>query len=183
MLQYCWIDTYLGPPNYIVYNTGKNFASKEFRQFAALIAVSTKTVPVKAHWSIGLVKRAHPMLRRAYQIITEKLQGSGTIKELNLQITVKTVNDTAGPDGLVLTLLVFRAYPRISTLNPLTPTITQQATTVRKAMAKVAKIRAKRQVNNALNQRNSPSVEAIHNLPLNSDILVWQEGNTSHSGK
>jgi hypothetical protein len=50
-------------------------------------------------------------------------------------------------------------------------------------MAEVAKIRAERQVNNALNQRNGPSVEAIHDLPLNSDVLVWREGNTGHSGK
>jgi hypothetical protein len=91
------------------------------------------------------------VLRRVYQIITEELQGSGTTKELNLQMAVKAVNDTAGPDSLVPTLLVFRAYPRISTLNPPAPTITQRATAVRKAMAEVAKIRAKRQVNNALN--------------------------------
>jgi hypothetical protein len=50
-------------------------------------------------------------------------------------------------------------------------------------MAEVAKIRAEKQVNNALNQRNSLLVKAIHDLPLNSDILVWQEGNTGHSGK
>jgi hypothetical protein len=112
------------------------------------------------------------VLRKAYQIITEELQGSGTTKELNLQIAVKAVNNTAGPDGLVLTLLVFGAYPWISTLDPSAPTITQRATAVRKAMTEVAKIRAERQVNNALNQRNSPSVKAIHDLPLNSDVLV-----------
>jgi hypothetical protein len=50
-------------------------------------------------------------------------------------------------------------------------------------MEEVSKIRAKRQVNNALNQRNGPSVEAIHDLPLNSDVLVWREGNTGQSGK
>ena len=72
--------------------------------------MSTKSVLVKAHWSIGLVERAHPVLRRAYQIITEELQGSGTTKELNLQMAVKVVNDTAGPNSLVLTLLVFGAY-------------------------------------------------------------------------
>jgi hypothetical protein len=51
------------------------------------------------------------VLRRAYQIITEELHGSGTTKELNLQIAIKAVNDTTGPDGLVPTLLVFSAYP------------------------------------------------------------------------
>jgi hypothetical protein len=79
-------------------------------------------------------------------------------------MAVKAVNDTAGPDGLVPTLLVFGAYPRAITLDHPAPTITQQATEVRKAMAEVAKIRAERQGNNALNQKMKKSLsnEAIH---------------------
>jgi hypothetical protein len=87
-------------------------------------------------------------------------------------MAVKAVNNTAGPNSLVLTLLVFGAYPQISTLDPSAPIITQQATAVRKAMAEVAKIRAERQVDNALNQRNSLLVKAIHDLPFNSDVFV-----------
>jgi len=33
-------------------------------------------------------------------------------------MAVKAVNDTAGPDGLVLTLLVYGAYLRMSNLGP-----------------------------------------------------------------
>jgi hypothetical protein len=49
MLQYCWIDIYLGPFDCIVYDADKNFASKEFRQFAALMVVLIKSVLVKAY--------------------------------------------------------------------------------------------------------------------------------------
>ena len=94
------------------------------------MAVSTKSVPVEAYWSIGLVERAHPVLRRAYKIITEELQGHRTTKEMNLQMAVKAVNDTAGPDGLVPTLLVFGAYPRMSELDLPAPSITQRAIVV-----------------------------------------------------
>ena len=87
-------------------------------------------------------------------------------------MAVKAVNNTAGPDGLVPTLLVFGVYPRISELNPLAPSITQRAITVRKAIEEVAKIRAKRQVNNALSQRNGPNTTPIHGLPLNLEVLV-----------
>ena len=69
------------------------------------------------------MKRAYSILQRAYKIITEELQGLGTIKEMNLQIVVKAVNDTAGPDGLVPTLLVFGAYPQISNLDPPVPSV------------------------------------------------------------
>ena len=78
------MDTYLGPPDYITYDTRKNFVSKEFRQHATSMAVMTKSVLVEAHWSIGLIKRAYSMLRKAYHIIAEELQGTGTTKELNL---------------------------------------------------------------------------------------------------
>src|SRR5436190_20856111 len=50
-------------------------------------------------------------------------------------------------------------------------------------MEEVSKIRAQRQVDNALNQRNGPSITAIHDLLINSDVLVWREGNTGQSGK
>jgi hypothetical protein len=33
-------------------------------------------------------------------------------------MAVKAVNDTTGPNGLVPTLLVYRAYPRIGKLDP-----------------------------------------------------------------
>jgi len=41
-------------------------------------------------------------------------------------MAVKAVNNTVGPNGLVPTLLVYRAYLRISNLDPPTPSITEQ---------------------------------------------------------
>ena len=40
-------------------------------------------------------------------------------------MAIKAINDTAGPDGLVPTLLVYGAYPRISNLDPPTLSITE----------------------------------------------------------
>ena len=50
-------------------------------------------------------------------------------------------------------------------------------------MEEVAKIRAKRQVNNTLSQQNGPDTTLIHGLPLNLEVLVWRKGNTSQSSK
>ena len=137
------------------------------------MAISTKAVPVEAHWSVGLVERAHPALRRAYQIITDECKNIQ--KELALQMAVKAVNDTAGPDGLVPTLLVYGAYPRMSNLDPPAPSITERAAAIRKAMAEIVKLRAKQTVSNALHHRNGPNTTPVHNLPLNSEVLVWRE--------
>ena len=55
-------------------------------------------------------------------------------------MAVKAINNTAGPDGLVLTLLVYRVYLRMSNLDPPTPSITEQAAVIRKAMTEIVKL-------------------------------------------
>ena len=44
------------------------------------------------------------------------------------------------------------------------------------------KLKAKRQVNDALNTRNGPGTNAVYELTINSDVLVWREGNTGQLG-
>ena len=48
-------------------------------------------------------------LHHIYEIISLKLKGAS--KKLTLQMAVKAINDSAGPDGLIPMLLVFGAYP------------------------------------------------------------------------
>ena len=94
----------------------------------------------------------------------------------------KAINDMAGPDGLVLILLVYSAYPRIAKHDPLSPSVTQRALVIKKAMAEMQKLQAKRQVNDALSTRNGPSIYDVNNLTINSDVLVWREGNIGQPG-
>jgi hypothetical protein len=42
-------------------------------------------------------------------------------------MAVKAINNTTSPDGLVPTLLVYRAYLRISKLDPPTLSVTDRA--------------------------------------------------------
>jgi hypothetical protein len=58
-------------------------------------------------------------------------------------MAVKAVNDTAGPNGLVPTLLVYGAYLRISNLGPPAPSIMERAAIIRKVIAEIVKLRAK----------------------------------------
>jgi hypothetical protein len=124
-LRICWIDIYLGPPNIITTDAGKQFTSAKFHQEAQAMSIQVKEVPVEAHHSIGKVERYHQMLRKAYTILKEEI--SSTPTEVILQMAVKTVNDTAGPNGLVPTLLVFSAYPKILNNYPPSPSIIERA--------------------------------------------------------
>ena len=179
-LRLCWIDVYIGPPDMIITDAGKNFTSQEFHQHAAVMGISTKNVPVEAHWSIGITERYHAVLRRAYKIIVEETQAK---KEASLQMAVKAVNDSAGPNGLIPTLLVFGAFPRMTELDPPAPSIATRAMAIKKAMNEIAKIRAEHQVADALRQRNGPSTADIHDLSLRSPVLVWREGNAGQAGQ
>ena len=87
-------------------------------------------------------------------------------------MAVKAVNDTAGPDRLVPILLVYGAYLRMSNLDPSAPSVIDRAVIIRKAIAEIVKLRAKQTVNSALHYRNGPDTTPIHDLPLNSKVLV-----------
>jgi len=58
-------------------------------------------------------------------------------------MAVKAINNIAGPNRLVSTLLVYGAYLRISNLGPLTPSITERAAIIQKEIAEIVKLRAK----------------------------------------
>jgi len=90
-------------------------------------------------------------------------------------MAVKAVNDTASPNGLVPTLLVYGAYPRISKLDPPALSVTDWAAAIQKAMAEIVKLRAKQTINNAMHYCNGPNTTLVHNLPLNSEVLIWRK--------
>ena len=87
-------------------------------------------------------------------------------------MAVKAVKNTAGPNSLVPTLLVFWAYLHMHSINLLALTIIQRANTIKKATEQNRKIRAKNQMINALNTKNELFIDLIHDLLLNSDRLV-----------
>jgi hypothetical protein len=55
-------------------------------------------------------------------------------------MAIKAVNNTAGPNRLVPTLLVYRAYPWISNLDPPAPSIIDRAAIIQKAIAEIIKL-------------------------------------------
>ncbi len=173
MLRLCWIDVYLDLFDHILTDADKNFASREFRQFVISMTIITKIVSTKTHWSIDVIERYHVELRRAYQMIFENLEIVN--KEIALQMIVKAINDTIDSDDLVLILLIFEAYFRMHVMNLSISSIIQRAMTIEKAMIEIRKFRAEHQIVDALNTRNDSIIISIHDLLLNSDVLIWRD--------
>ncbi|KAI0994201.1 hypothetical protein K3495_g13980 [Podosphaera aphanis] len=90
-------------------------------------------------------------------------------------MALKALNDSVGPHGLVPTLLVYGAYPRMVKDSAPSPSIEIRAKAIEKAMLEIKKIRAQRSINDALATRNGPNTLPILNLPLQSDVIVWRE--------
>ncbi len=77
-------------------------------------------MPVKAHNLVRIVERYYGPLCYIYYIIIAELPDIS--KDIALQIAFKAINNSAGPNSLIPTLLVFGAYLYIvesNTLNPI----------------------------------------------------------------
>jgi hypothetical protein len=149
-----------------VYNAGKNFIVTEFKQLVSSMLIKVKEVPVEAHNSVGLVERYHALLRCVYEILKAELKDEHIDKEMILQIAVKAVNNSAGPDEIVLILLVFGLYPRMTEMDAPLPTIVKRAEAIRAATKEVRQLYAKRQVNDAFAMCNGLNTMATVDLPL-----------------
>ena len=148
-----------------------------------------------------LVRRAEPAasarlaaldLRRGRQELLEEIMSTSvapqsvspgdepreTVDDVTAALDVSpSGGDSAGPEGLVPTLLVFGAYPRVTNDSPPSASSIRRAEAVNKAMTELRKLVAKRKINDALNTRNGPAT--LTTLPLSlaigSEVRVWRE--------
>jgi hypothetical protein len=143
------------------------------------MSIKIKTILIKSHYLIDIIERYHDSLRRVYAIIVSKIFDidSNSI----LQIIFKILNDSTDLNNLVFILLVFDTYSRIIGMNSSFLIITQRLIAMRKKVTKVRKSIAFRQMNDALNMQNDSNTILIHDLSLNSLVLMYREKNADQS--
>ena len=141
--------------------------------------IMMKNVFIETHHSIDQIERYHEFFRRIYLIIVSKIFEIDS--DLNLQMTLKTINDSIESHELVFILLIFGAYSRMTKLDTPFSTINQRAIAMKKAMNEMRKLNANRQINDVFNTRNGFSTIHFHDLPLNSFVLMYREGPADRS--
>jgi hypothetical protein len=149
-----------------VHNARKNFTATEFKQLVFSILIKVKKVLVKAYNSVGLIEQYHTLLRCVYKILKAELKDKHINKEIILQMAVKAVNDLARPVRIVLTLLVFGLYSRITKIDLLSAIIAKRAKAIQAVTKEVRQLHTKQQVSDAFAIRNSLNTIATVNLPL-----------------
>jgi hypothetical protein len=81
-----------------------------------------------------------PLHRICYIIIVELLDIN---KDMALQMAFKVINNSAGPNSLIPTLLVFRAYLCIIESNASNFIVVKRVAAFKKAIEEVKKLKAK----------------------------------------
>ncbi|EKD18788.1 polyprotein [Drepanopeziza brunnea f. sp. 'multigermtubi' MB_m1] len=132
-------------------------------RFQSFFLDSGAAILVEAYNSVGKVERYYGPLRRIYNILKEELAA------------FKAINDTAGPGGIVLTLLVYGAYPRLSKTDSLALSITKRREAFRAAIKEIRRLQAERKVKDALAMRNGLNTLETFNLSLQSNVRVYKE--------
>jgi hypothetical protein len=87
-----------------------------------------------------MVKRYYSPLYYIYYIIIAELLDIN--KDIALQMAFKAINDSIGPNGLIPTLLVFRAYLYIVKSDTPNPIVVKRAAALKKAIEEVKKLKA-----------------------------------------
>jgi len=88
-------------------------------------------------------------------------------------MAVKAVNDLAGPNGIIPTLLVFSAYPWLIEIDPLSLSVTKRTEAIHVVTKEIRHLYTEKQVKDALAIRNGLNTKITLDLPLQSNIRVW----------
>ncbi|KAI1002508.1 hypothetical protein K3495_g5693 [Podosphaera aphanis] len=92
-------------------------------------------------------------------------------------MTFKGLIDTAEPDGLVPTWLVFGTYPRMTDSSVPSPIVSHLSNAIRVAMKKLTYRNSSRKITHARRTRNGPSTTTLHDLPRNAPVMMWRARN------
>lgn len=110
-----WAAAYVGHPDVIAADQGTQFTSDEFVALCASSGIRIQPSGVESHNALGSGERYHSYLKQVYTKVCDSQPDVD--RKHALRLSVKAFNDTAGPKGLVPTLLVFGILPRMP-VNP-----------------------------------------------------------------
>nr|AHF58602.1 polyprotein [Chondrus crispus] len=168
---HCWVTMYVGLPDILKADSGSVFTSKRWNEYAENAGVVVEISPVENSNALGAGERYHDPLRRIY--LKVKHDHPGYTKELILSISNKAMNDTCGPEGLVPTILVFGAIPKIAAQPSGQPTQEQRMNLMQTARAEMEKITARLRMKTILKKRTPSSSHAT--VSEGDPVLVWRK--------
>ena len=111
-----WSTLYVGMPLSLLVDNGSVFVSSEWKYACNINSIQLQSTGIESHNSLSAGETYQAYLRRCYNKIRADFPKLSD--ELLLAMATKAMNDTAGPSGLIPTLLVFGCMPRNVTIPP-----------------------------------------------------------------
>lgn len=166
-----WVASYVGYPDKVLLDQGSQFQSNEFASLLLAAGIDRKDAGVESHNSLGETERYHAYLRHIFEKARAEHPNLST--EVILQLATKACNDTAGPSGLVPTLLVFGVMPRLPIHPKELPSQKERMETLHQSRIEMAKVIARARLRTAMN-KNVPA-SADSELNIGDMCLIYRE--------
>ena len=150
-----------------------------FIRLAALDGIQVEKTGIESHNGLNICERFHDPIRSTVRKIIH--ENPKVEFDLALALSVKALNDTAGPDGLVPSALLFGEFPRLvmPSAYGTRPTTDERSSVALLARREMKLIMDKQRIARAM-RHNTP--KATDNVYESGDqILVWRE--KGHSNK
>ena len=127
---------------------------------------------------MGAGERYHDPLRRVFKKVKHEYPSLN--RELALRISVKAINDTMGPEGLVPSLLVFGCLPRFSATDSNISDQKKRMQALKEARKEMSSIKAELRIRKALMSRAPRSTDII--LEPEDQVRVFRETDRKYVG-
>lgn len=106
-----WAHPYVGHPQVMHTDQAPQFKSPAWKALVETAGSTLVLSGIESHNALGAGERYHSFLRLVYRKV--RLAHPGLSPELSLSMATAAMNQTAGPRGLIPTLLVFGVIPRM----------------------------------------------------------------------
>ena len=167
----CWVTAYVGYPDKLRIDQESAFTGKGFTELVQKEGIEIQLSGVQSHNAIGIGERYHAPLRRIFDKIN--LDAPRIDPHLALQIAVKAMNDTMGPEGLVPSMLVFGVLPRMPPRQADLPGHEERMRALRAARAEMCELVAQMKVRIALRSRVPPAASYL--ITAGDSVYVHNE--------
>lgn len=166
-----WVSPYVGYPDCISVDQGPQFQSDEWKNLLLESGIKLQPSSVESHNALGVGERHHFFLRRIYNKVktdTPRLSGRQA-----LSLSIKAINDTARPNGLVPTLLVLGVMPRLPIRPHNLPEQVLRMKAIKEARDEAVKLVAQTRLATAV-ASNAPAA-ASKDIKIGEEALMFRE--------
>lgn len=166
-----WVSVYIGFPDVIAVDQGPQFESLEWTNLVKAAGITEQSSVVERHNALGVGENYHSYLRRVYHKVIG--DDPSLERDLALQLAFKSIKDTAGPSGLVPTLLVFGVLPRIPLMPKDLPDHNRRMRALAEAYKEMTRISHRARLSTAL--RSNVPAAADMSYEIGDEVLMYRE--------